>query len=85
MGALTLNEYTMSTDSRNRKGRALKHALAFALMIIALLLAGKFNVRIPAAAWTGPAIVILLFLYAVWILLWLGPMRQMIWGRRKEG
>ena len=75
MGAPTVSEPTMRTDDRKRK--ALKHVVALALMIIALLLAGEFNVRIPAAAWTGPAIVILLFVYGAWILLWLGPMRRL--------
>jgi hypothetical protein len=70
-----MSEQTIHPDER-KKGRALKHAVALALMIIALLLAGEFNMRIPAAAWTGPAIIILLFVYGAWILLGLGPMRR---------
>lgn len=65
------------TTMRTKKRRALKHVVALALMIIALGLVGGFNLRIPAAAWTGPAIVILLFVYGAWILLWLGPLRNL--------
>jgi hypothetical protein len=71
-----MSEPTIRTDN-GKKRRALKHVVVFAFMIIALLMAGEFNVRVPAATWAGPAIVILLFVYGAWILLGLGPMRHL--------
>lgn len=69
-----MNDPTIRTGSRKQK--TVKHLIALGVVVVALLLAGEFKVRIPAAAWAGPAIVILLFVYGAWILLWLGPMRH---------
>ena len=71
-----MSEPTMPGDSR-KKRRALKHVVILALVIIILAVAGQIGLRMPAAAWAGPLIVVLLFIYGAWILLWFGPMRNL--------
>lgn len=74
MGAFTVND--AATENNKARSRAVRHIIVLALIIIALALAGKFNLHIPAAAWFGPIIIVGLFLYGAWILLCLGPLRS---------
>jgi hypothetical protein len=67
----------MTPDTGDReKQSAFKHVVMFVSIFAALCLMGKFSV-LPMARWTGPIIIMLLFIYAVWIMFWIGPKRNL--------